>query len=208
MDVLLKSNNMKQIVLIFILAPVFAFGQIDSVVYKKEPNKSELYKADSIYYRYTFTKSGEVMTVRIEPFTDVDSLIRNTLLNNLLDASRQYKEAILAWEEAEKGYELRLRQAEKQYNDFFKESPKTEIEKGFDFTELIGDWLLNKEKVKIDAKLELNKQPIKILSDQQFRVQIDGEDVVFSRIKPGRWQSKGGKFVLVKDEDKEKKRKK
>lgn len=72
------------------------------------------------------------------------------------------------------------------------------MEEGFDFTELLGDWELNGKAIKIDAKLEIEKQPIKILSDQQFSVQLNREPVVFNRIKPGRWISKGEKYKLIR----------
>lgn len=182
--------------IIFFALP--GFGQQDSVVYEKRPNTSESYKGDSIYYRITYTKQGDVMNVRTEPFTNVDSLMQQVLYNEFTDASRQYKEAILAWEAAERGYELRLRQAERQYEQFTGGKIKDKVEEGFDFTELLGDWELNGKAIKIDAKLEIEKQPIKILSDQQFSVQLNREPVVFNRIKPGRWISKGEKYKLIR----------
>lgn len=199
---------MKQLVFILLFAPLVLFGQQDSVVYKKLANTSENYKGDSIYYKLTYTKAGDVMTLRSEPFTDVDSLMRNVLFNEYTDASRQYKAAIQAWEAQEKGYELRLRQAEKQYFSFVGKPIKEKIESGFDFAELIGDWLLNKDAITIDAKLLINKQPIKILSDQQFTVEIEKERIVFNLVKPGLWVSKGEKYRLSRVKVKEKTKKK
>lgn len=199
---------MKYIVFLFALFAVPVFGQQDSIVYKKLANTSETYKGDSIYYKLTYTKAGDVMTLRSEPFTDVDSLMKNVLFNEFTDASRQYKAAIQAWEAQEKGYELRLRQAEKQYLDFVGKPIKEKVEEGFDFAELIGDWLLNKDAITIDEKLLINKQPIKILSDQQFTVEIEKERIVFNLVKPGLWVSKGEKYRLSRVKVKEKTKKK
>ena len=75
----------------------------DSVTYQKLPNTSESFKGDSIYYKITYSKSGDVMTVRTEPFTDVDSLMAQVFFNEFTDAFRQYKQAIEVWEAQEKG---------------------------------------------------------------------------------------------------------
>jgi hypothetical protein len=202
-----KTTNMKYI-LILLLAPLCLFGQQDSIVYEKRINTSETLKGDSVYYKVTYQKQGEVMNIRVEPFTDVDSLMRDVLFNEFTDASRQYKQAIATWEAQEKGYELRLRQAERQYLQFTGEKIKDKVEESFDFDELIGDWELNGKVVEIDAKLEIDKKPIKILSDQQFTVEIDKERQVFNRIKKDRWVSKGEKYVLSKLKTKEKKKSK
>ena len=188
---------MKHIFLfLFIASTLSAFGQQDSVTYEKRVNTSESYKGDSIYYKLTYTKQGEVMTVRVEPFTDQDSLMGNVLYNEFTDASRQYKQALLTWEEQEKGYLLRIRQAERDYKRFTGTPIKDKVESEFDFTELLGEWLLNGKAITIDAKLEIGKKPIKILSDQQFTVEIDKEQRVFNRIKAGRWIAKDERYKL------------
>jgi hypothetical protein len=188
---------MKHIFLfLFIASTLSAFGQQDSVTYEKRVNTSESYKGDSIYYKLTYTKQGEVMTVRVEPFTDQDSLMGLVLYNEFTDASRQYKQALLVWEEQEKGYLLRIRQAERDYKRFTGTAIKDKVESEFDFTELLGEWLLNGKAITIDAKLEIGKKPIKILSDQQFTVEIDKEQRVFNRIKAGRWIAKDERYKL------------
>ena len=188
---------MKHIFLfLFIASTLSAFGQQDSVTYEKRVNTSESYKGDSIYYKLTYTKQGEVMTVRVEPFTDQDSLMGLVLYNEFTDASRQYKQALLTWEEQEKGYLLRIRQAERDYKRFTGTPIKDKVESEFDFTELLGEWLLNGKAITIDAKLEIGKKPIKILSDQQFTVEIDKEQRVFNRIKAGRWIAKDERYKL------------
>ena len=183
-------------IFLFIASTLSAFGQQDSVTYEKRVNTSETYKGDSIYYKLTYTKQGEVMTVRVEPFTDQDSLMGNVLYNEFTDASRQYKQALLTWEEQEKGYLLRIRQAERDYKRFTGTPIKDKVESEFDFTELLGEWLLNGKAITIDAKLEIGKKPIKILSDQQFTVEIDKEQRVFNRIKAGRWIAKDERYKL------------
>ena len=203
-----KSSNMKHIFLfLFLASTLSAFGQQDSVTYEKRVNTSETYKGDSIYYKITYTTQGEVMNVRVEPFTDVDSLMGNVLYNDFTDASRQYKQALLTWEAQERGYLLRLRQAERDYKRFTGSPIKDKVESEFDFTELLGEWLLNGKEITIDAKLEIGKKPIKILSDQQFTVEIDKEQRVFNRIKAGRWVAKDEKYKLERAKEKDKKRK-
>lgn len=192
------------IILVFALP---GFGQQDSVVYEKRINTSETLKGDSVYYKITYSKSGEVMTIRVEPFTDVDSLMAQVFFNEFTDASRQYKQAIQEWEAQEKGYELRLRQAERQYLAFTGSKIKDKVEEDFDFTELLGAWLLNGKAISIDAKLEIDKKPIKILSDVQFTVEIDKDQRVFNRIKTGRWIAKDEKYKLERPKEKDKKRK-
>jgi len=193
----LKFTSMKHIfIFLFLASTLSAFGQQDSVTYEKRVNTSESYKGDSIYYKLTYTKQGEVMTVRVEPFTDQDTLMGNVLYNEFTDASRQYKQALLTWEEQEKGYLLRIRQAERDYKRFTGNQIKDKVESEFDFTELLGEWLLNGKAITIDAKLEIGKKPIKILSDQQFTVEIDKEQRVFNRIKAGRWIAKDERYKL------------
>ena len=197
---------MKHIFLfLFLASTLSAFGQQDSVTYEKRVNTSESYKGDSIYYKLTYTKQGEAMTVRVEPFTDQDTLMGNVLYNEFTDASRQYKQALLTWEEQEKGYLIRIRQAERDYKRFTGTPIKDKVESEFDFTELLGEWLLNGKAITIDAKLEIGKKPIKILSDQQFTVEIDKEQRVFNRIKVGRWIAKDERYKLERVKEKSKK---
>lgn len=198
---------MKQLLFILLLAPLALFGQQDSIVYKKFKNGGKTtitidlpitstFTLDSGYYKLKFSVNAGSLNISIDPFTDIDSLMGNALFNDFTDASRQYKQVILASEATEKGYELKLKQAEKQYKEFTKEDIKDRVEQDFDFTELLGDWLLNGKAIKIDAKLEIDKKPIKILSDQQFTVEIDKEQRLFNRIKEGRWIAKDEKYKL------------
>jgi hypothetical protein len=204
-------------ILILLLAPLALFGQQDSVVYKKFKNggtttlsielpTTSMFTLDSGYYKLRFSVNSGSLVISIDPFTDIDSLMGNVLFNEFTDASRQYKAAILVSESTEKGYELRLRQAEKQYEEFTKEKIKDRIEKEFDPKELIGDWELNGKPVKIDDKLLLDKKPIKVLSDEQFVIEINNEKIIFNRIKPDYWVSKGEKYTLKRTKVKGKKK--
>jgi len=193
---------------LFLASTLSTFGQQDSTVYEKRVNTSETYKGDSIYYKITYSTEGDIMTIRVEPFTDIDSLMAMVFFNEFTDASRQYKQAIEQWEAQEKGYLLRLRQAERQYNAFTGGKIKDKVEEKFDFTELLGDWLLNGKAISIDAKLEIDKKPIKILSDVQFTVEIDKDQRIFNRVKAGRWDAKSGKYKLERVKDKAKKKSK
>ncbi len=207
---------MKHIFLfLFIASTLSAFGQQDSTVYEKLQNggvitlsvpaaKSDVYVKDSLFYKLVFSRVGERITIVIEPFTDVDSLMGLVLFNEFTDASRQYKGALLDSEDKERGYLLRLRQAERDYKRFTGTPIKDKVESEFDFTELLGDWLLNGKEITIDAKLEIGKKPIKILSDQQFTVEIDKEQRVFNRIKAGRWIAKDERYKLERAKEKSK----
>ena len=205
---------MKHIFLfLFIASTLSAFGQQDSVTYEKLQNggvitlsipaaKSDVYLKDSLFYKLVFSRVGERITIVIEPFTDVDSLMGLVLFNEFTDASRQYKGALLESEDKERGYLLRLRQAERDYLRFTGTQIKDKVESEFDFTELLGEWLLNGKDITIDAKLEIGRKPIKILSDQQFTVEIDKEQRVFNRIKSGRWVAKNGRYTLERAKEK------
>ena len=189
-------------------SPALVSYQQDSVTYQKLPNTTESYKGDSIYYKITYSKSGDITTVRTQPFTDVDSLMAQVFFNEFTDASRQYKQAIEEWEAQEKGYLLRLRQAERQYLAFTGSKIKDKVEEDFDFTELLGDWLLNGKAITIDAKLQIDKKNIKLLSDVQFQVEIDKEQRIFNRVKAGRWVAKDAKYILERPKEKAKKKSK
>ena len=182
----------------------------DSIVYEKRINDTNVFQgSDSIYFKITYAKDGNfIKSISFEPFTDVDSLMSQVFFNEFTDASRQYKQAIEEWEAQEKGYLLRLRQAERQYNAFTGGKIKDKVEEKFDFTELLGDWLLNGKAIVIDAKLQIDKKNIKLLSDVQFQVEIDKEQRIFNRIKAGRWVAKDAKYILERPKEKAKKKSK
>ena len=104
---------------LFLLIPFFSYAQQDSIVYSKGVRAS----GDSTWYRETFTKIGDSIIYSKVPWTQVDSLVTNTLINERHDAANQYRLAKIKWEEDEKSYKQRLRQPTKQLNDLFKKSP-------------------------------------------------------------------------------------
>ena len=124
---------MKQILFILLLAPLALFGQQDSIVYSKGVRVNK----DSVWFKETFTKIGDSIIYQKIPWTTVDSLTFRTLINERNDASLQYRQAKIAWEEQEKSYLMRLRQLTKQLNDLFKKNPDGPKDT------LRGDWKLN-----------------------------------------------------------------
>lgn len=125
---------MKYIFLFFIL--IFAipgFGQQDSIVYSKGIRANK----DSVWYKESFTKIGDSIEYKKYPWTNFDSLVVNTLINERYDAANQYRNAKIAWEEQEKSYLKRLRQPTRQLSALFKRSPDGPKDT------LRGDWKLN-----------------------------------------------------------------
>jgi len=118
---------------LFLLIPFFSFAQQDSIVYSKGVRANK----DSIWFKETFTKIGDSIIYSKVPWTNFDSLVVNTLLNERYDAANQYRQAKLAWEEQEKSYLMRLRQPTKQLNDLFKKSPDGPKDT------IKGEWKLN-----------------------------------------------------------------
>lgn len=126
-------------ILLFCILPFFSFAQQDSIVYSKGIRLNK----DSVWFKETFTKIGDSTIYAKVPWTSTDSLVLNTLINERYDASLQYRQAKLAWEEQEKSYLMRLRQPTKQLNDLFKKGPDGPKDT------LKGDWKLNGVAVKI-----------------------------------------------------------
>ena len=110
-----------------------AFSQQDSIVYSKGLRLN----GDSTRYRETFTRIGDSIIYQKIPWTTVDSLTMRTLINERSDASIQYRQAKLAWEEQEKSYLMRLRQPTRQLVSLFKRNPDGPKDT------LRGEWKLN-----------------------------------------------------------------
>jgi len=123
---------MKQILFI-LLFPLASYAQQDSIVYSKGVRAN----GDSTWYRETFLKIGDSIVYQKIPWTQIDSLVVNTLVNERHDAANQYRLAKIKWEEDEKSYKQRLRQPTKQLNDLFKKVPDGPRDT------LRGDWKLN-----------------------------------------------------------------
>lgn len=110
-----------------------SFSQQDSIVYSKGIRAN----GDFTWFKESFTKIGDSIIYQKIPWTTVDSLTLRTLINERNDASLQYRQAKIAWEEQEKSYLMRLRQPTKQLNDLFKKSPDGPKDT------LRGEWKLN-----------------------------------------------------------------
>jgi len=68
--------------ILLVLLPIFSYAQQDSTFYEKR---------DTQWYRITVRIEGQKKTITEEPYTTIDSLIKSTLLNTLVDAGRQYR---------------------------------------------------------------------------------------------------------------------
>lgn len=100
--------------LLLVLLPIFSYAQQDSTFYEKR---------DSQWYRINVRIEGQKKTTTEEPYTTIDSLIKSTLLNALVDAGKQYRAFRLQAEEQEKDYLLRLRNADRQYRTLYGTRP-------------------------------------------------------------------------------------
>ena len=118
---------------LFLFIPFFSFAQQDSIVYSKGVRANK----DSIWFKETFTNIGDSIIYSKVPWTPIDSLVSSTLINERYDASLQYRQAKLAWEEQEKSYLMRLRQPTRQLRILFGKSPDGPKDT------LRGEWKLN-----------------------------------------------------------------
>ena len=158
-----------------------AFSQQDSIVYSKGVRADK----DSVWFKETFTKIGDSIIYSKVPWTPIDSLVLNTLVNERHDAANQYRQAKLAWEYQEKSYLMRLRQSTKQLNDLFKKSPD-----GPKVT-LKGDWKLNGVTVTIRNDKIGNKR-ITWYSQDVFEY---NKEIFFRRGK--RWVSEKSTLIVA-----------
>lgn len=172
---------MKYIILFcIILFSLPALAQQDSIVYSKGVRTNR----DPIWYKESFTRIGDSTIYSKVPFTDVDSLILNTLLGERNDFSLQYRQAKIAWEEQEKSYLMKLRQSNRQMNNIFKRIPDGPKDT------LRGEWKLNGATVTIRNDRIGNKR-ITWYSQDVFEYE---KEIFFRRGK--RWVS--DKSILSK----------
>ena len=172
---------MKQLLFILLLAPLALFGQQDSIVYSKGVRAN----GDSTWYRETFLKIGDSIVYSKVPWTNFDSLVLNTLINERYEAANQYRLAKIKWEEDEKSYKQRLRQPTKQLNDLFKKSPDGPRDT------LKGDWKLNGVEVTIKNDKIGNKR-ITWYSQDVFEY---NKEIFFRRGK--RWVSDKSTLIVA-----------
>lgn len=158
--------------LLFILLPIFSYAQQDSTFYEKR---------DTQWYKINVRIEGQKKTTTEEPYTTVDSLIKNTLINELHDASKQYREFRLATEKREKDYLLRLRQADRQYRTLYTTRPN--LDSLSNAKQLIGTWLLDGVEISITKQLKLLTASINFVSEDVFWVTNSGREYFFKRGK-------------------------
>lgn len=158
--------------LLFLLLPIFSYAQQDSTFYEKR---------DTMWYKVTVRTNGLSKTTTEQPYTTVDSLIKSTLLNTLIDAGRQYRAFKLSTEEQEKDYLLKLRQADKQYRTLYNTRPN--LDSISNAKQLIGTWLLDGVEISITKQLRLLTASINFVSDDVFWVNNNGREYFFRRGK-------------------------
>lgn len=167
---------------ILLFLPIFSYAQQDSVVYEKR---------DTQWYKITVRIEGQKKTTTEEPYTTVDSLIKNTLLNTLIDAGRQYRSFKFSTEEQEKDYLLKLRQADKQYRTLYNTRPN--LDSLSNAKQLVGTWLLDGVEISITKQLRLLTASINFVSEDVFWVTNNGREYFFKRGKS--WISDKRKLV-------------
>lgn len=158
--------------LLLILLPIFSYAQQDSVVYEKR---------DTQWYKIIVRIEGQKKTTIEEPYTSVDSLIKNTLIRELQDYSRQYRAFKLSTEKQEKDYLLKLRQADKQYRTLYNTRPN--LDSLSNSKQLIGTWLLDGVEISITKQLRLLTASINFVSEDVFWVTNNGREYFFKRGK-------------------------
>jgi len=163
-----NKETMKWILLVFL--PIFSYAQQDSTFYEKR---------DTQWYKVTVRIEGLKKTTTEEPYTKVDSLIKSTLLNSLVDASRQYREFRLRNEELEKDYLLKLRNADRQYRTLYNKRP--DLDSISNAKQLIGTWLLDGVEISITKQLKLLTASINFVSEDVFWVTNNGREYFFKR---------------------------
>ena len=164
------------------LFPVFAYAQQDSTFYEKR---------DTQWYKVTIRVEGLKKTITEDPYTTVDSLIKSTLVNEIVDASRQYREFKLKAEEQEKDYLLRLRNADRQYRLLYGKRP--DLDTLSNAKQLIGTWLLDGVEISITKQLKLLTASINFVSEDVFWVTNSGREYFFKRGK--NWISDKRKLI-------------
>ncbi len=156
--------------LLLVLLPIFSYAQQDSTFYEKR---------DTQWYKINVRIEGQKKTTTEEPYTTVDSLIKSTLLNNLVDAGRQYRAFRLQAEEQEKDYLSRLRQADKQYRTLYSTRPN--LDSLSNAKQLVGIWLLDGVEISITKQLKLLTASINFVSEGVFWVTNSGREYFFKR---------------------------
>ena len=167
---------------LFLLIPFFSFAQQDSIVYSKGVRVNK----DSVWFKETFTKIGDSTIYQKIPWTNLDSLVLNTIVNERYDAANQYRQAKLAWEEQEKSYLMRLRQPTRQLRILFNKSPDGPRDT------LKGDWKLNGVEVTIKNDKIGNKR-ISWYSQDVFEY---NKEVFFRRGR--QWVSDKSTLIVAK----------
>jgi len=170
---------------LLLFLPIFSYAQQDSTFFEKR---------DSQWFKVNVRIEGLKKTTTEEPYTTVDSLIKSTLLNVLIDAGRQYRAFKLNTEEQEKDFLLRLRNADRQYRTLYGKRP--DLDSLSNAKQLIGTWLLDGVEISITKQLRLLTASINFVSENVFWVTNSGREYFFKRGND--WISDKRKLTSIK----------
>lgn len=180
---------MKYLMLLFL--PVLSFAQPrtisqDSITYEK---------IAGVWYKINHVQQGTRKVVVTDEYTTIDSLVFNTLKNEVNEAAYQYqlwKEKVM---EEEKSYLLRIRQAEKVYKDLT--GKRVDLDTISNAKQLIGTWLYDGEELTITKQLKIKTLTVNFVSEKVFWINIDDQREYFFK-KGNDWISEKHKLVQVK----------
>lgn len=177
---------MKKIIFFTLILPCFLAAQQDSLVFEK---------VGALWYKTNYHFDGPNSQITKVLYTSSDSLVEKTLKDNINQASDEYWRWKLLQEEQEKNYLVRIRQAERQYRDFYGKKP--DLDTISNAKSIIGNWTLNGQAVVINQQLKLDGANINFVSVNQFYVVWDGKRVYFFK-KGDDWIADGYKLVKGK----------
>lgn len=149
--------------LFFILLPIFSYAQKDSVRYEKR---------DSQWYK---------ITVIEQEFTTVDSLVANTLRNDIWSTANRYHRFKIETEEKEKELMTQLKRLDRDYRALTNKRPN--LDSLSNAKQLVGAWLLDGVEISITKQLRLLTASINFVSEDVFWVNNNGREYFFKRGK-------------------------
>jgi len=170
---------------LLLFLPIFSYAQQDSTFFEKR---------DSQWFKVNVRIEGLKKTTTEEPYTTVDSLIKSTLLNVLVDAGRQYHAFRISTEGQEKDFLLRLRNADRQYRTLYGKRP--DLDSLSNAKQLIGTWLLDGVEISITKQLRLLTASINFVSENVFWVTNSGREYFFKQGND--WISDKRKLTSIK----------
>jgi len=177
--------------LMLLLLPVLSFAQPGTT----SQDSTTYQKVEGVWYKNTYVQQGTRKIVITDEYTTIDSLVFNTLKNEVNEAAHQYqiwKEKVM---EEEKSYLLRIRQAEKVYKELT--GKRVDLDTTSNAKQLIGTWLYDGEELTITKQLKIKTLTVNFVSEKVFWMNIDGKREYFFK-KGNDWISEKHKLIQVK----------